>query len=113
MPTTSFVLAHAEWLKAQATIAQINASSLQTDAPANFESEMNSAIDAKTTAEWKLIRTRAGDLSDIQCRAQVVAELFSEALVDGEPSDNRHQLMLSALIWEILNYWPPQPDLTA
>ncbi len=97
-PRPTFAAAHAEWLRARTTIAELNAHrgpDKRGDAP------MSAALDAFAAAEWKLLRTPACSVADVRERARIVMEMFATADTDGEPTDNRHRLMLSTLVNEI------------
>lgn len=100
MTTSSFSAVYAEWLHARAALVQL-------DAEEDFsEARGETVANAKEVADWKLLQTPAGDLVDIQDRARVVLQMFSDTDANGEYSDSRHRLMLAALVSEILNYWP-------
>jgi hypothetical protein len=107
MSVPSFAAAHVEWLRARAAIAEINVASKCDDY--HDDAPMDAALKAFQPAEWKLLQAPARDLNDIQGRTQIVIEMFAAADVGGEPTDKRHRLMLSALVTEILDYWPSFP----
>jgi hypothetical protein len=64
------------------------------------------ALAALRAAEWKLLQTPATTLLEIRERSHVVLKMFCVADRDGRPTDNRHRLMLAALVSEILRYTP-------
>jgi hypothetical protein len=105
MSALSFAAAHAEWLRARVALVEFNAATNLGDADAR----MDAALGACQAAEWKLLQAPARCLNDIQDRARIVTEMFAVADAAGEPSDNRHRLMLSALVTELLGYMPPLP----
>jgi hypothetical protein len=67
------------------------------------ERQLVAAMKAKDDAEWNLLRTPAHGILEIRWRALAVQEMFTEATWNGEPTDNRHYLMLNALVSEILS----------
>jgi hypothetical protein len=65
---------------------------------------MAAALDALIAAEWKLLQTLAQTLLHIRMRAEAVQEMITTADHAGRPTDNRHHLMLSALVAGIQRY---------
>ena len=107
-PYPHFTTVHAEWLRARAAVAHCNTPEV------NITDQMvTAAIETCRAAEWKLLQTPASDLKDIRSRAKAVLEMFASAIADGEPTDNRHRLMLAALVSEILEYSPRREASTA
>jgi hypothetical protein len=95
-PYPNFATVRAEWLRARAALVQFESDD-------STDETMTAAIEACRAAEWKMLQTPAKDLTDIRTRAQVVLEMFAIAEIEGEPTDNRHRLMLAALVSEILS----------
>jgi hypothetical protein len=95
-----FVVAMAEWANAKAALARNVAIPNQGDNCAIAE------LDAIIAAEWKLLRTPARTLVEIKERARVVSEMFCVVDMNGRPTDNRHRLMLAALVSEIIRSSP-------
>ena len=95
MSTDQFNIAYAKWLSARAAMAANNANDSGGD------KKTSAVLDAADAAEWELLKTPAANLNDIRIRASVVLEMFAYADVAGPPTDNRHRLMLAALVAEI------------
>jgi hypothetical protein len=104
MPDSDLATLHAEWLQARAAVAQYS-----TPRSADIDT-MTATLEAERAAEWKLLQTSARDFNDIRTRAQIVLEMFARAETDGVPTDNRHRLMLAALVSEICRYSPDADD---
>ena len=113
MTASSFATAHAEWLRARTTIAELNAAAIAATDHEYDDAPMSAALDAFVAAEWKLLQTPACSMADLRERARIVIEMFAVAVTDGEPTDNRHHLMLSALVNEILSPLPRSGDATS
>ena len=106
MPDSDLATVHAEWLQARAAVAQYS-----TPGSADIDDDtMTATLEAERAAEWKLLQTSARDFNDICTRAQIVLEMFARAESDGVPTDNRHRLMLAALVSEICRYSPDADD---
>jgi hypothetical protein len=99
-----FRAAIAEWKIACAEVSALDA---HDDAVGinneNADRRMDAALKARADAEWKLLRTPAAGIVEMRWRALAVQEMFSRAVWEGEPTDNRHRLMLDALVSEILS----------
>jgi hypothetical protein len=93
-----FMIAFAEWMKARAVRW---ASEAAPDADDDQVSAGNAALLA---AEWMLLQTPARTLFHIRMRAEAVQAMIIGAYHEGTPTDNRHHLMLSALVSEIQHY---------
>jgi len=91
-----FVIAMAEWETAKAALARMSAIPNDEDDYAAAEA------DAIIAAERKLLLTPARTLVEIKERARVVSEMFCVVDMNGRPTDNRHRLMLAALVSEII-----------
>ena len=101
----AFETARAGWLRARAVLAECDADALNQLPDDEADKATNAALNALGAAEWRLLRTPAKTLDDIRERAEIVLdEMFAAADKVGAPTDNRHKLMLSALVSEILNY---------
>lgn len=105
-----FAAAYAAWLAARAAVwkaeAMGNTVQFGTRTARDQERCMSAALDAQQSAEWQLLRIPANTLADIQTRAIVVGALFADADLHGHPMDNRHRLMLAALIHELAWFAP-------
>jgi hypothetical protein len=97
-----FTIAMAEWANAKAALAGLDATPYRL----REDNRAYAVLDALRAAEWKLLQTPAETLMEIRERSHVVLEMFCVADRDGRPTDNRHRLMLSALVSEILRYTP-------
>jgi hypothetical protein len=101
-----FRAAYAELMQARATYTALDAAS-QGDP----DNPLDEAVVALKAAEWKLLQTPATGIVDIRYRAMVVQEMFGEAAwgkptdanLSAQSADRRRQLMLAALIHEILS----------
>lgn len=100
---SKFMVAFAGLQRARADLATLT---LNLDSSKESDNKVSEALNALTNAEWNLVRTPADGLAEIRQRALVVQEMFDMAHYDGEPTDNRHRLMLSVLIGEILSPLP-------
>jgi hypothetical protein len=106
-PASRFEIARAELLSARAALAEVCAKTVgEPD-----DDPLNAALDAEIAAEWKLLQTPARNFAEIQDRARIVLEMFTQS--GGPPTDNRNMLMLSALVSEILKYHLPQEPISA
>jgi len=99
-----FELARAQWLHARAAVADCDTVSISEAAS---DEKTGAALEVLSEAEWQLIKTPATHLMEIRQRAQIVQEMFDAADDAGEPTDNRHRVMLSVFISEILRYSEP------
>jgi hypothetical protein len=97
-----FAIAMAEWANAKAAVAGLEATPYRL----REDNRAHAALDALRATEWKLLQTPAETLLEIRERGHVVLEMFCVADRDGRPTDNRHRLMLAALVSEILRYTP-------
>lgn len=104
----TFEKARAEWLRARAALAECDTDALDKLPAAKADKATSTALNALRAAEWQLLRTPARSFSDVRDRAEIVSEMFVAAQKIGRPTDNRHQLMLDALVSEILHYSPDQ-----
>jgi hypothetical protein len=105
-PPSPFLIALAARQHALALCADNEALEVpDTDVDA-YEVIVAAGSDALIAAEWKLMRTPAETLLHIRMRAEVVQEMFAAADHMGRPTDNRHRLMLGALVSEIQRYTP-------
>jgi hypothetical protein len=91
-----FTIAMAEWANAKAALAS------KTAIPSDEDDYAAAECDAIGAAEWKLLRTPAQTLVEIKERARVLSEMFCVVDMNGTPTDNRHRLMLAALVSEII-----------
>lgn len=99
-----FRIAYADWMRARATVAALEVcEEVGFEAEKENERQTAAAFEVRADAEWKLMRTPAGSIVEIRYRALVVQEMFSDASWRGDPTDNRHHLMLAALVSEILS----------
>ena len=96
----SLSLAYAEWMKARAQLAAMDA------AASSDEAAWNAAQEAKRVALWRLIETPSEGLSDIKLRAESVQSIFMDVLSIGEPTDKHHMAALAGLISEVLTLAP-------
>jgi hypothetical protein len=62
---------------------------------------LTEAMNRIDAAEWKIIRTRVENALDVRLRAMVLHQLFLDMEMSGPYTDNRHQMMLSALIYDV------------
>jgi hypothetical protein len=95
-----FLRANAELLRAKAAQAEMLLEPACEDG-SDDDRKISAAMDIVTAAEWKLMQTPAVGLAEIRQRAHIVLEMFSEEIEQGEPTDNRHRLMLATLVTEI------------
>ena len=95
-----FTIAMAEWANAKAALAR------KTIIPSDEDNYAAAECDAIKAAEWKLLQTPAQTLVEIKERARVVSEMFYVADMNGRPTDNRHRLMLAALVSELIRCSP-------
>jgi hypothetical protein len=102
-PSSRFAIAHSELLSARAALDQLCAQNPEGDPD---DAPLNDALIALNSAEWRLAQTPARKFAEIQERARVVLEMFTQSASAGSPTDNRDMLMLSALVSEILKYMP-------
>jgi hypothetical protein len=107
---SSFEVANAERLAARAALAVNEAEGNEAE---DNEAEgddrdgaLSRLIDIAAAADWKLLQTPARSIQEIRDRARVVSEMFMDVWDVGEPTDNRHRLMLAALVSEIVDYMP-------
>jgi hypothetical protein len=97
-PPEPFLIAFAEWMKARAVNWAIEAT---PDADDDQVSAGNAALIA---AEWMLLQTPAKTLLHIRLRAEATQAMIIAADHQGRPTDNRHHLMVSALVSEIQRF---------
>jgi len=97
-----FAIAMAEWANAKAALAALDATPYRL----REDNRAYAALDALRAAEWQLLQTPATTLLEIRERSHLVLEMFCVVDRDGSPTDNRHRLMLAALVSEILRYTP-------
>src|SRR5580704_15420017 len=95
---SSFEVANAERLAARAALAVNEAEGDDRDGA------LSRLIDIAAAADLKLLRTPARSIQEIRDRARVVSEMFMDVWDVGEPTDNRHRLMLAAPVSEIIDY---------
>jgi hypothetical protein len=101
---TSFETLRAEWLHARAAVAETDSDALDNLPAAKVDKAAAAAVGRLRAAEWKLLQTPAVTFENIRDRAEIVQQMFADADKMGPPTDNRHRLMLSALVAEILDY---------
>jgi hypothetical protein len=90
-------LAYAEWQQARAALGRVDID------PAHREKRLADAMERADASEWKIIQTRVKNLFDIRLRAMTLHQVFLEAEMAGEPTDNRHLMMLAALIYDVFD----------
>jgi hypothetical protein len=86
----------AEWANAKAALAR------KTAIPSYEDNYAAAECDTITAAEWKLLRTPAMTLVEIEERARVLSEMYCVVDMNGCTTDNRHHLMLAALVSEFI-----------
>ena len=97
------VLAHAEWVQARAALEQVDIDELSREQPTDDDQLASDALDRVAASEWKIIQTPAQNMLDVRLRAMTLQQVFFDMEMAGEPTDNRHQLMLAALIHDVLD----------
>jgi hypothetical protein len=86
----------AECANAKAILARVTA------IPNHEDNYAAAECDVIKAAEWKLLQTPAKTLVEIKERARALLEMFCVVDMNGRPADNRHRLMLTALVSEII-----------
>ena len=98
---TPMELAHAEWEQARAMLGQASIDIAASPPSLEEDPRLTEAMNRVDAAEWKIIRTRVENALDIRLRAMVLHRLFLDMEMSGPYTDNRHQMMLSALIYDV------------
>ena len=103
------MVAYAEWHQARAALQQ---GDLDVSASVSLDRDerLTEAMTRVDQSEWKIVQTCAENGLDVRLRAMALQQVFLDAEMAGEPSDNRHHMMLSALIHDVLD---PQFDWRA
>jgi len=103
------MVAYAEWQQARAALQQAD---LDVSASASLDRDerLTEAMTRVDQSEWKIVQTCAENGLDVRLRAMALQQVFLDAEMAGEPTDNRHHMMLSALIHDVLD---PQFDWRA
>jgi hypothetical protein len=95
------MLAYVEWQQARAALHQADVDTAAS--PRDSEQPLIDAMKRVDASEWKIIQACAHDTLDVRVRAMALQQVFLDAEMSGEPTDNRHLMMLSALIHDVLN----------
>jgi hypothetical protein len=93
-----FRTAYAEYLVSETDLARAGTTTETND------EVIARLLDAQKAAAWKLIQTPAVKFEDIRQRARIVSDMFIDVANAGRYTDNRHILMLAALVTEISGY---------
>jgi hypothetical protein len=96
------MVAYAEWQQARAALQQAD---LDVSASASLDRDerLTEAMTRVDQSEWKIVQTCAENGLDVRLRAMALQQVFLDAEMAGEPTDNRHHMMLSALIHDVLD----------
>jgi hypothetical protein len=96
-------LAYAEWQQARAALQQVDIHAPVSSPALDEDERLTSAMKRVDASEWKIVQTCAHDGFDVRLRAMALQQVFLDAEMSGEPTDNRHLMMLSALIHDVLD----------
>jgi hypothetical protein len=96
-------LAHAEWQQARAALQQTSFDTAASSPALSEDERLTSAMKRVDASEWAIIQTCAENGLDVRLRAMALQQVFLDAEMEGEPTDNRHFMMLSALIHDVLD----------
>ena len=99
------MLAYVEWQQARAALHQVDVDTAASprDSDEGKEKPLIDAMKRVDASEWKIIQACAHDTLDVRVRAMALQQVFLDAEMSGEPTDNRHLMMLSALIHDVLD----------
>ena len=97
------VVAYAEWQQARAALQQADLDVSTSSASLDHDERLTDAMTRVDQSEWKIIQTRVENGLDVRLRAMALQQVFLDAEMAGEPTDNRHHMMLSALIHDVLD----------
>jgi hypothetical protein len=100
---TPMELAYAEWQQARAELWQADNNVTASPVSLDHDERLSSAMNRVDACEWKIIETCVKKGLDVRLRAMALQQVFLDAEMSGEPTDNRHQMMLSALIHDVLD----------
>ncbi len=101
---TPMELAYAEWQQARAVLGQADVEA--SASPQQFNEDdglITEALKRADASEWKIIQTRVKNGFDVRLRAMALQQVYLDAEMAGEPTDHRHQMMLLALIHDVLD----------
>jgi hypothetical protein len=96
-------LAYAEWQQARAALWQADNHGAASPPSLSHEERLTDAMKGVDASEWKIIQTCAEDALDVRLRAMALQQVFLDIEMAGEPTDKRHQMMLLALIHDVLD----------
>jgi hypothetical protein len=96
-------VAYAEWQQARAALQQADLDVSTSPASLNHDERLTEAMTRVDQFEWKIVQTCAENSLDVRLRAMALQQVFLDAEMAGEPTDNRHHMMLSALIHDVLD----------
>ena len=96
-------LAYAEYEQARALLQQADIAVSASPQSLDEDSRLNEAMERLDASEWKIIRTCAKNGLDVRLRAMALQQVFLDAEMAGEPTDNRHLMMLAALIYDVFD----------
>ncbi len=99
------MLAYAQWKHARAALEQADADTAAN--PRDFndgkDKTITDALDRARACEWTIIQTCVQNALDVRLRAMALSQVYLDAEMAGEPTDHRHQMMLLALIHDVLD----------
>jgi hypothetical protein len=101
--STPMEIAYAEYQQARALLGQADIDVSASPPSLNEEERLTEAMERLDASEWKIVQTRAENGLDVRLRAMALHQVFLDAEMNGAPTDNRHQMMLVALIYDVFD----------
>ena len=101
--STPMGIAYAEYQQARALLGQADIDISASPPFLEEDPRLTEAMNRLDASEWKIIQTRVENALDVRLRAMVLHQLFLDMEMSGPYTDNRHQMMLSALIYDVFD----------
>jgi hypothetical protein len=101
--STPMGIAYAEYQQARALLGQADIDVSASSPSLDEDERLTEAMERLDASEWKIIRTRVQNGLDVRLRAMALHQVFLDAEMNSAPTDNRHQMMLAALIYDVFD----------